>query len=395
MKKGASALLNRMLLDAEEKLIPISMLIEITHRCNFDCVHCYQAHQHKATRPELTTEEWWRVLDEARALGTFFLTISGGEMLVRRDWFAIAEHARQVGLILRLYTNGSMVTPQVADQMASLDPMGVEISVYSHKSAVFEEVTQRRGSFARTLQGAKLLRERDIPVTIKTPIMRQNAADYHELITLAEELGAYYILDPQMVPRNDGDMAPLQYRVDNGKLAELYNDPALYDQPCTLNSDEFDAIMNSVPCGTGRRICVVDPYGEVYGCLQMLRSNGNVRERTLADIWYNGANFLDIRSKRRKDLVTCETCPGPPYCRPCMGLSLMEHGEIVGNSKIACRQNHLRYQQAMAGQGIHVDIPAVLGGNPPAAGHASAIASPITLLGREKFRQTKEPVEQG
>jgi radical SAM protein with 4Fe4S-binding SPASM domain len=186
--------------------------------------------------------------------------------------------------------------------------------------------------------GAKLLRERDIPVTIKTPIMRQNAADYHELIALAEELGAYYILDPQMVPRNDGDHAPLQYRVDNGKLAELYNDPALYDQPCTLNADEFDAIMNAVPCGTGRRICVVDPYGEVYGCLQMLRSNGNVRERSLADIWHNGANFQEIRSKRRKDLVRCETCPGPPYCRPCMGLSLMEHGEIVGNSKIACRQ---------------------------------------------------------
>ena len=54
MKKGASALLDRMLLDAEERCIPISMLIEITHRCNFDCVHCYQAHQHKATRPELS-----------------------------------------------------------------------------------------------------------------------------------------------------------------------------------------------------------------------------------------------------------------------------------------------------------------------------------------------------
>jgi radical SAM protein with 4Fe4S-binding SPASM domain len=394
LKKGVSTLLNQMLIEAEEKFIPISVLAEITHRCNFDCVHCYQAHQHKATRPELTTDEWRRVIDEAKALGTFFLTISGGEMLVRRDWFEIAQHARKAGLALRLYTNGALITGDVADKMASLDVMGVEISVYSHKSDVFEEVTQRRGSFKRTLEGIKLVRERNIPVTIKTPIMKQNADSYRELITLAEELGAYYILDAHMVPRNDGDLTPLKFAVDNTQLSALYNDPVLHDQPCTIGSREFDAIMNSAPCGSGRRIMVVDPYGEVYGCLQMLRSNGNVRERSVSDIWRNGATFLETRGKLRKDLVRCETCPGPPYCSPCMGLSQMEHGEIVGHSKIACRQNHLRYRQAMAAQGVHVDVPERLGGNPtsnaPAIREASAIATPITLMGREKFQRLKE-----
>jgi radical SAM protein with 4Fe4S-binding SPASM domain len=400
MKKVTSALLDQMLLDAEERNTPLSLLAEITHRCNFDCVHCYQAHQHQATRPELTTAEWCRVLDEAKALGTFFLTISGGEMLVRRDWFAIAQHARTIGLALRLYTNGSLITAEVADQMAALDVMGVEISVYSHKSAVFEEVTQRRGSFARTIQGIKWVRERNIPTTIKTPIMRQNVASYHELIALAEELGAYYILDPQLTPRNDGGLEPLQYAVSNVDLAGLYNDPALYDQPCTVGDRHLEAILNGAPCGSGRRICVVDPYGEVYGCLQMLRSNGNVREQSLGAIWWHGATFLETRSKRRKDLVRCETCPGPPYCKPCMGLSLMEHGAILGQSSVACRQNHLRYQQAMAAQGIAVDIPARLGGNPTAgavlarpAPTASAIASPLTLMGRERFRREQVPAE--
>jgi predicted protein tyrosine phosphatase len=77
-----------------------------------------------------------------------------------------------------------------------------------------------------------------------------------------------------------------------------------------------------------------------------------------------------------------------------MGLSQMEHGEIVGHAKIACRQNHLRYRQAMAAQGIHVDVPERLGGNPksdaPATREASAIATPITLMGREKFQRLKE-----
>jgi radical SAM protein with 4Fe4S-binding SPASM domain len=262
--------------------------------------------------------------------------------------------------------------------------MGVEISVYSHRSAVFEDVTQRRGSFARTLQGAKLLRERNLPTTIKTPIMRQNVADYQELIALAEEMGAYYTLDPQMVPRNDGDLTPLQYQVDEVQLAALYNDPALYDQPCTVTEGDYQAIMNAPSCGGGRRICVVDPYGEVYGCLQLLRSNGNVRERALADIWWHGASFQEVRGKLRGDLIRCETCPGPPYCLPCMGLSEMEHGSIVGHARVACRQNHLRYQRAMAAQGIEVELPERLRGVPLPA---TAPASPLTLLKREAYRQ--------
>lgn len=411
MLKGRSDILNQMLIDAEERFIPFSLLVEITHRCNFDCVHCYQAHQHKATRQELTTAEWCKVLDQARELGTFFLTISGGEMLVRRDWYEIAQHARRTGFVLRLYTNGALITPDVADKMAELDVMGVEVSVYSHTSTIFEEVTQRKGSFARTVTGMKLLRERNIPLTIKTPIMQQNVDSYKELLGMAEELDAYYIFDPQLVPRNDGDLAPLKYQVDNAQLAALYNDPALYDQPCNVNqgSDEetdeakseaeklqavYDRIMNAAPCGSGRRIAVVDPYGEVYGCLQMLSSNGNVRERTFDDIWWNGANFREVRTKLRKDLVRCETCPGLPHCKPCMGLSLMEHGEVLGKSKIACRQNHLRWQQAMAHKGVQVDIPERLGGNPRREAltvrQASAIASPITVMARESFQQLRE-----
>jgi len=388
MRKMANGLLERMLVEAEQKLIPFGLLIEITHRCNFDCVHCYQAHQHHPTRAELTTADWIAVLDQARALGTFFLTISGGEMLVRRDWFAIAQHGRALGLALRMYSNGALITEQVADQMATLDPIAVEVSVYSHQSAVFEDVTQRRGSFARTLQGIKLLRERNLPVSIKTPIMQQNIDHYQALIALAEELGAYYSFDPTLFPRNDGDLTPLQYQVDLRQLAVLYQDPALYDAPCTISGQDFEAIMNAAPCGSGRRICVVDPYGEVYGCLQMLRSNGNVREQGLAEIWWHGATFQETRSKLRKDLVRCAACPGPPYCHPCMGLSLMEHGSIVGKSQIACRQNQLRYQRAQAEQGIVVAVPESAASE---RYQAPAQVTPLTLLSREQFRATRPP----
>ena len=87
----------------------------------------------------------------------------GGSPILRR---CLIHDGKQSGLVA---SEGGWGTVEDCDIYANT-MMGVEISVYSHKSAVFEEVTQRRGSFARTLQGAKLLRERNITVTIKTPI---------------------------------------------------------------------------------------------------------------------------------------------------------------------------------------------------------------------------------
>src|SRR5919205_905256 len=121
---------------------------ELTYRCNEQCSHCYlEVLPANAEVPgELTTAECFRVIDELVELGTMNLIFSGGEILARRDFFQIAEYARAKRLLLRLFTNGILITPCVADRIAALHPYAVEISLYSASPQTHDRITERERS---------------------------------------------------------------------------------------------------------------------------------------------------------------------------------------------------------------------------------------------------------
>ena len=106
--------------------VPFTVLWELTHVCNLDCVMCYNVPQ---PEPELTTAECLDILEQLAAAGTLRLTLTGGEILTRRDFFIIAERARALGFALDLKTNGTLITPERADRLAALHPMQVDISL--------------------------------------------------------------------------------------------------------------------------------------------------------------------------------------------------------------------------------------------------------------------------
>src|SRR5262249_38088915 len=117
---------HELLVYATKHNVPLDVCLELTHHCNFRCQHCYIP---DFLAPDmLSTERVLGLLEELAEMGTLYLTLSGGEMLLRRDWLEIARHARSLGFSLRLFTNGALVTDEVADAMATLDCV-VEVSL--------------------------------------------------------------------------------------------------------------------------------------------------------------------------------------------------------------------------------------------------------------------------
>src|ERR1700730_8327213 len=85
---------------------PLWLLLELTYRCPLHCVFCYNPVDFSRTGAELTTEDWLRVLREARALGAVQLGLSGGEPLVREDVETIVAAAHDLGFYINLITSG-------------------------------------------------------------------------------------------------------------------------------------------------------------------------------------------------------------------------------------------------------------------------------------------------
>src|SRR5207244_4787293 len=126
----------------------------------------------------------------------FFLILSGGEVLMRRDFFQILAHARALLFSVKIKTNAFMIREPEADRMRELGVQSVQVSIYSHRPEVHDAVTKLPGSLTRSIAGIRLLRSRGLRVIMANVLMRQNLNDYAGVQALARELGATYSVGP-------------------------------------------------------------------------------------------------------------------------------------------------------------------------------------------------------
>ena len=152
--------------------VPMSVHFDITYRCNERCVHCYLDHDDHG---EMTTAEIKRVLDELADAGTFFLTFSGGEVLMRRDFFELLEYARQpdVRRENQDQRRDDSAKPE-ARRMLELGVDQVQVSIYSHRPEVHDAITKLPGSLRRSVEAIRFLTEQGLRVTIANVLMTAN-----------------------------------------------------------------------------------------------------------------------------------------------------------------------------------------------------------------------------
>jgi radical SAM protein with 4Fe4S-binding SPASM domain len=266
---------------------------------------------------------------------------------MRKDLFQIIEHARKLQFSVKLKTNGVMVKRPKAERLAALGIEDVQISLYSHKAEVHDGITKLPGSFKRTVEGARLLREAGIKVTFANVLMANNQDDYRGVRELAAAMGLECTLDATITPMMDGDRSILALNVDAARLHEVYHDAGVlgevagtFNAPPSGPVPELDA-LETLPCSAGHNACYVSPYGEVYPCVQFPYLTGNIREQKFIDIWKNSPQMAEVRSIRVADLQGCSTCVHGGSCTRCPGLSYLE-GNMRGPSTQDCEKSFAR-----------------------------------------------------
>jgi len=314
--------------------VPMSALFELTGRCNLDCGHCYLDIAHPPA--EMSTAEAMYVVDQLAEAGTLFLTLTGGEVLLRKDALEVAAYARRRGMALRLFTNATRVTHRIADEIARIRPLAVEVSIYGSNQGAHDGVTRRRRALRRTLRGVLRLKRAGVRVGLKAPLLAPVTGEIDHLYELAERIGAPMAFDPFVTPRHDGHRAPLSLRAQTAALAAALADPRLgFKKQLGLPGPRHP---DDVPCAIARRTTRIAPNGDVYPCPTYPTAIGNILERPFAELWSSGPLLNRLRAVRVRDLRgDCAGCSQSGYCGRCTAVALLEHGDELGPAREACR----------------------------------------------------------
>jgi radical SAM protein with 4Fe4S-binding SPASM domain len=322
----------------------------MTWRCNLACAHCYNnipISDLAARRAELTREEHYRILDEVAEAGCLWLLYTGGEIFARRDFLDVYTYAKRKGFLITLFTNGTAITPRIADFLAQWPPFRIEITLYGRTRETYERLTRVPGSYVRCMRGIRLLRDRGLPLSVKTVVTTINRHEIPAMKRFAEdELGVPLRFDAMVNARLDGEPGPAALRLQAEDIVSLdLADPA--------RRDEWAKVVATYPapaeaagtgplysCGGGVHGFSVDPYGILRICALSTGEGYDLRSGSFREGWEQALDR--VRSKPATRRTKCTQCTLKALCGMCPAIGQLEHNDAERAVEPFCEVGHLR-----------------------------------------------------
>lgn len=305
---------------------PNDAQLDVTYRCDLDCQHCYL--DNRDTWPELTTQEWLRVLDQLAEIGIWNLGWSGGETLLRKDLLELLAYAHSRGFNSNVRTHAGGMTPAMAEELARLCVTKVKVSIYSLNPAIHDAFTRRPGSLAASLAGmaaaraAGLATHADVVVQAQTVEEIPAIAAYFDARGMTCDFGTNIYRDH--LAREALDLLELTsdqrirareliWKVKAGPLDFV---PRAAEHP------------NKGPCGAGRTYLYIAPDGAVWPCVMFPMELGHLRQNTLREIWDHSPQRQAILAFTNKNRGACNSCGGSDVCFYCPGEAFKHTGDF-------------------------------------------------------------------
>jgi mycofactocin radical SAM maturase len=300
---------------------PICLTWELTYACNLACVHCLSSSGRRDPR-ELTTSECMALIEELQRLQVFYVNIGGGEPTVRGDFWELVEYATAHQVGVKFSTNGSRITPEVAERLAASDYVDVQVSI-DGASAEINDAIRGRGSYATALRAMERLASAGFRgFKLSVVITRQNAGQLNEFKALADRYEAQLRLT-RLRPSGRGADVWDELHPTAAQQRDVY-DWLVNRGDEVLTGDSFfhlSAFGQALPglnlCGAGRVVCLIDPVGDVYACPFAIHDEflaGNVRgPGGFTRVWRGSDLFLELR--RPQSAGACASCGLFDKCR--------------------------------------------------------------------------------
>jgi radical SAM protein with 4Fe4S-binding SPASM domain len=299
---------------------PYRMDLAITYRCNNDCAHCYNSRERNF--PELSTEQWFKIIDQLWALGVPHIVFTGGEATLRNDLPELIAHAENNGQITGLNTNARRLADmKYVQQLVKAGLDHVQITVESCVPEIHDEMMRTQGSFKQTITGLNNVLATKLYVMTNTTMLSTNVHTIPATLNFLADLGVPTVGLNALIYSGQGltvgtglhenelqpilDIATKKTAAHGQKL--IWYTPTQY---C-----EFDPTANNLGvkgCTAALYSMCIESNGDVLPCQSYYHSLGNMLTDPWDSIWNHK---LSVQLRERQNLpFKCETCSLLPEC---------------------------------------------------------------------------------
>lgn len=328
--------------------VPSHGHFELTFRCALKCGFCYCTcyTDTSHTQHELSTQEVLRILTEAAEGGCLWITFSGGDPFIRKDFRQIYDHALSLGMIVSIFCSGLILTDEWLDHLCNTRPLKIELPFYGITESTYDAVAGKKGAFPLALQNIKRMTQRGLPVKLKTKITKKNVHEAESIKNFVEEkLGLEFSPNYYLYPRLDGSTDGVEDRLSPLEIKKL--EEKFQFEGCgsstsnqAISMDEEIDNPAAFRCAAGINSFYVNPYGELNFCTYVRESSFDLRKGGIAE----GVALLrsSLLTKQYSIGSSCRTCAIQASCQNCPGHAVLETGSLLGKSDYLCEVNHLQ-----------------------------------------------------
>ena len=340
----------------EERGLFSHVSTELTERCNNNCIHCYinlPSDDKNAKKKEITFEEIKATANEAAKMGCLSWHLTGGEPLLREDFFDIYLCLKKKGMRVTLFTNATSIDSKIVSLFRKYPPQDIEVSIYGLSQETFEAVTRNPGSFNAFRRGINLLKKNCIPFTLKTAVLPQNFQEIKEMRGFAQSLTGQPLglvlklnLESRFNSRSKRDQTK-KLRLPPDKFIEiLKQDEERYRKDIERFCQKFLGVPRDdrlFTCGAGVGGCHIDAYNNFQLCMLLRHPDYvyNLRKGSFKEAWEEFVpRVRETGANNEKYQKKCERCFLKSFCEQCPAWSWMEHGVLDEPVEYLCEIAH-------------------------------------------------------
>lgn len=334
------------------KHIPIDGMIELTHKCNFKCIHCYG--KNERVEKDLSFKQWISIFTQLKDEGCLSIALTGGEVLCRNDFIDLYIELKKMGFIVVVLSNASMLTEEIAKVFYDYPLAYFSTTMYGFSRETYKRVTGSAENYDKFISGLNLLEKYKIPIELKTVALKENYNDMESIYKFSVEKGYPFRCSTNIRATNDGNLDTTSHAISPEErlkldteilknVSEFWKEVAIHPKP-QPKTDQKRRDKCKYLCNAGNNGFMIDADGYAHVCIADRKHRFSLLDHSFKECW--NSFIPSVVSEKAKDNFPCLECEDFRYCEQCSAQMDLENCDNINKCLLGdrCKLAKLRHE---------------------------------------------------